>query len=164
MAEKKFTERAENVLRLAQEAACELGHGYVGCEHLLLAQLREENGVAYRALREAGLTEDMVRFRDGAACCVVLASGGYPTSYKSGFPITVADGFDAELYVAGAKRGGNGAMLTAGGRVLGVVSTADSLAEAVALAYRNAEYVTFEGAYKRHDIGQRALRGLRGEN
>ena len=60
MAEKKFSPRAENVLRLAQEAAGELGHGYVGCEHLLLALLREDEGIAYRALIETGLTEQML--------------------------------------------------------------------------------------------------------
>ena len=61
MSERKFSPRAENVLRQAQEAAGELGHGYVGCEHLLLALLREEGGNAYRALIETGLTERMVR-------------------------------------------------------------------------------------------------------
>ena len=61
MSEKRFTPRGENVLRLAQEAAAELGHGYVGCEHILLAILRDGGGVACRALAEAGLTEHMVR-------------------------------------------------------------------------------------------------------
>ena len=61
MNEKKFSPRAENVLRQAQEAAGELGHGYVGCEHLLLALLREDSGNAYRALIEMGLTERMMR-------------------------------------------------------------------------------------------------------
>ncbi len=61
MSEKRFTPRGENVLRLAQEAAAELGHGYVGCEHILLAILRDGGGIAYRALTEAGLSERMVR-------------------------------------------------------------------------------------------------------
>ena len=61
MSEKRFTPRGENVLRLAQEAAAELGHGYVGCEHMLLAILRDGGGIAYRALTEAGLSERMVR-------------------------------------------------------------------------------------------------------
>ena len=60
MSEKKFSPRAENILRLAQEAAGELGHGYVGCEHLLLALLREDSGNAYRALTEVGVTESLV--------------------------------------------------------------------------------------------------------
>ena len=61
MAEQKFTPRAENALRLAQEAARELGHGYIGCEHLLLGLLREDVGVAARALAEAGVSERTLR-------------------------------------------------------------------------------------------------------
>ncbi|MBQ4043178.1 MAG: phosphoribosylamine--glycine ligase [Clostridia bacterium] len=110
-----------------------------------------------KACADGTLTENLVRWKDGAACCVVLASSGYPVKYQSGFAITVDDGFDAELFVAGAKRGDNGELLTAGGRVLGVTSVAPTLAEAVADAYKNAEKVHFEGAYKRSDIGQRAL-------
>ena len=61
MAEQKFTPRAENVLRLAQETALELGHGYVGCEHILLGLLREDGGAACRSLGEAGVTEEQLR-------------------------------------------------------------------------------------------------------
>ena len=61
MAEQKFTPRAENVLRLAQETALELGHGYVGCEHILLGLLREDGSAACRALGEAGVTEEQLR-------------------------------------------------------------------------------------------------------
>ena len=57
MNENKFTPRAEESLRLAQEAAQDLGHGYVGCEHLLLGLLREEEGIAHRVLSEYGLTD-----------------------------------------------------------------------------------------------------------
>ena len=60
MNENKFTPRAEESLRLAQEAAQELGHGYVGCEHLLLGLLREEEGIAHRVLTEYGLTDEMI--------------------------------------------------------------------------------------------------------
>ena len=111
-----------------------------------------------KACADGTLTADMVQWKSGSACCVILASNGYPVKYKSGFPITVDEDFAAELYVAGAKRGDNGELLTAGGRVLGVTSAADTLADAVAEAYRNAEKVHFEGAYKRSDIGQRALK------
>ena len=61
MAEQKFTPRAENVLRLAQETALELGHGYVGCEHILLGLLREDGSAACRTLGEAGVTEEQLR-------------------------------------------------------------------------------------------------------
>ena len=60
MNENKFTPRAEESLRLAQEAAQDLGHGYVGCEHLLLGLLREEEGIAHRVLSEYGLTDEMI--------------------------------------------------------------------------------------------------------
>ena len=60
MNERKFTPRAEEALRLAQEAAEDLGHGYVGTEHLLLGLLREERGIAHRALTEHGLTDEMI--------------------------------------------------------------------------------------------------------
>ena len=111
-----------------------------------------------KACADGTLTADMVQWKSGSACCVILASSGYPVSYKSGFPITVDGDFAAELYVAGAKRADNGDLLTAGGRVLGVTCVADTLANAVAEAYKNAEKVHFEGAYKRSDIGQRALK------
>ena len=110
-----------------------------------------------KACADGTLTEDMVQWKSGAACCVILASGGYPGKYATGFPITVSDGFAAELYIAGAKRGADGTLLTAGGRVLGVTAVADSLEEAVTQAYRNADLVSFEGAYRRSDIGRRAL-------
>ena len=63
MMENKFTPRAEESLRLAQEAAEEMGHGYVGSEHLLLGLMREEEGIAHRVLEEAGLTDDMIWHR-----------------------------------------------------------------------------------------------------
>ncbi len=61
MSENKFSPRAEEVLRLAQEAAGELGHGYVGSEHLLLGLIREKDGLAHQVLTENGLTADMIR-------------------------------------------------------------------------------------------------------
>jgi len=60
MSDQRFTPRGENVLRLAQEAAGDFGHGYVGCEHILLGILRDGGGIAYRALTEAGLSDRMV--------------------------------------------------------------------------------------------------------
>ena len=60
MSENKFTPRAEEALRLSQEAAEEMGHGYVGSEHLLLGLIREEDGVAHRVLSEFGVTDEMV--------------------------------------------------------------------------------------------------------
>ena len=103
------------------------------------------------------LTEDMVKFADDAACCVVMASEGYPQSYEKGFPITTDEDFSGILYVAGAKLGEDGAVLTNGGRVLGVVARAAQLEDAVAEAYRQVEHVHFDNAYYRKDIGAKAL-------
>ena len=108
------------------------------------------------AVADEKLSETDVRFSADSACCVVLASDGYPQKYQTGFPITVDDGMQAELFIAGAKRV-DGQLLTAGGRVLGVTATAPTLREAVDKAYENAAKVHFDNAYCRKDIGQRAL-------
>ena len=100
-----------------------------------------------------------VEFKDESACCVVMASEGYPKKYATGFEITYDMDLEAEIYVAGAKQE-DGKLLTAGGRVLGVVSTADTLAEAVKKSYREVEKVHFENAYYRTDIGAKALKVL----
>ena len=89
------------------------------------------------------------------ACCVIVASEGYPASYKTGFEIEIA-GTDCEIFIAGAKLS-EGRLLTSGGRVLGVTATASTLSEAVKKAYAGVDKVRFTGAYHRSDIGARAL-------
>ena len=100
------------------------------------------------------LTAEQVKFSKKHACCVVMASEGYPQKYETGFEITMPA--DKNIYVAGAKLSG-GKLLTAGGRVLGVTETADTLADAVAKAYETVKTVSFANAYYRHDIGKKAL-------
>ena len=100
-----------------------------------------------------------IKFRDAAACCVVLASDGYPEKYDSGFPITVNGEVDGHLYYAGAKLR-DGMVITAGGRVMGVTAVAEDLPKAVKKAYGEAEKVHFDNLYKRNDIGARALKIL----
>ena len=97
-----------------------------------------------------------VKFSHRAACCVVLASEGYPVKYESGFPISMTEEAAAHAYVAGAKRKDD-RLLTAGGRVMGVTAVADTLAGAVDEAYRLAGGVRFDNKYCRSDIGRRAL-------
>ncbi len=109
-----------------------------------------------QAVEEGTLSDINVEFKDESACCLVMASKGYPVKYESGFEITYDEDLKAEIYVAGAKLN-EGKLLTAGGRVLGVVMTAPTLKEAVALAYSEAEKVHFDNAYCRSDIGKRAL-------
>ena len=89
-----------------------------------------------------------------------MASKGYPGKYETGFEIKVADDIEAEVYVAGAKLDGD-KVLTAGGRVLGVVAVADDLISAVDKAYKEVPKVTFDNAYCRSDIGQKAIKALK---
>ncbi len=100
------------------------------------------------------LKDAEVKFSDASACCVVMASDGYPQKYASGFEITMPA--DKNIYIAGAKLDG-GKLLTAGGRVLGVTETAETLAKAVEKAYETVKTVNFDNAYYRKDIGKKAL-------
>ena len=102
------------------------------------------------------LADTEVKFADRHACCVILASSGYPTAYQKGFPITMTEEAQAATFVAGGALK-DGKLVTSGGRVTGTTAIADSLEEAIREAYRLSDGVTFEGAYRRSDIGQRAL-------
>ena len=106
------------------------------------------------------LADTEVKFSDKHACCLILASNGYPASYKKGYPITMTAEAAAHTYVAGAKLE-NGQLLTSGGRVTGTTVVADSLEDAIAGAYAMAKGVQFENAYCRSDIGRRALQALK---
>ena len=103
------------------------------------------------------LDKTEVKFSDKSACCVIMASDGYPQKYASGFEITMNETVKNSVYVAGAKLSDDGKLLSAGGRVLGVTAIGDTLNAAIANAYENVKGVAFENAYYRHDIGQRAL-------
>ncbi|MBQ3053474.1 MAG: phosphoribosylamine--glycine ligase [Clostridia bacterium] len=98
-----------------------------------------------------------VEFSESSACCVVMASNGYPGKYETGFEITVDDDFKGNLYIAGAKLDGE-KLLSGGGRVLGITAVGDSLKDAVEKCYMQVEKVHFENAFYRKDIGQRALK------
>ena len=112
------------------------------------------------SVADGRLSETEVKFSSGAACCVVLASRGYPQKYLTGYEIFLPEpGKNEEIYVAGAKAA-DGRLFTSGGRVLGAVATANTLAEAVRGAYALSGKIGFENAYKRGDIGARALRAL----
>jgi len=102
------------------------------------------------------LADQKIEFFDHSACCVIMASNGYPQKYQSGYEITTDDDFKGELYIAGAKLDNN-KLLSAGGRVLGVVSTGKTLNVAIQSAYENVKKVHFENAFYRNDIGKRAL-------
>lgn len=105
------------------------------------------------------LDEADVNFADDAACCVVMASEGYPKSYEKGYEIKIADDVE-DVYVAGAKLSEDGKLLTNGGRVLGVTERGGDIKEAIEKAYKSVEKVSFNNAYYRKDIGQKALAAL----
>ena len=109
-----------------------------------------------QATTNGTLADTEVKFADKHACCVITASSGYPASYGKGYPITMTEEADVHTYVAGAALK-DGVLVTSGGRVTGTTAVADSLADAIKEAYRLADGVQFENAYRRSDIGQRAL-------
>ena len=96
-----------------------------------------------------------VRFSSGAACCVVVASSGYPEKYETGYEISLPEDANC-IYVAGAKIK-DGKLVTGGGRVLGVTETAETLEKAIDKAYETVKRVEFGNMYYRTDIGQKAL-------
>ena len=108
------------------------------------------------ATRNGTLEETPVVFKDKHACCVIMASKGYPESYEKGFEITVPEELKPSVYMAGAALK-DGKVVTAGGRVLGATAIAENLPEAIKEAYGMVEQIHFENAYYRHDIGKRAL-------
>ena len=108
------------------------------------------------AVTEGRLKDTEVKFADRHACCVIMASKGYPVSYEKGYEITADAEAWEHIYVAGAKLK-EGRLTNSGGRVLGCTAVADSLGEAIAEAYRLVGGVHFDNEYYRHDIGQRAL-------
>ena len=108
------------------------------------------------AVTEERLSEVPVEFEGGAACCVIMASEGYPVAYGKGYPITIPADLLEKVYVAGAAVK-DGALVTSGGRVLGVTETAESLSEAIEKAYADVARIHFDNEYYRKDIGQRGL-------
>ena len=109
-----------------------------------------------QATTNGTLAQTEVKFRDDYACCVILASKGYPTAYEKGYPISIPGEIASHVYVAGAAQK-DGQLVTSGGRVLGVTAVADSLKDAIREAYAMAETIRFDNCYYRHDIGARAL-------
>ncbi|MEQ2520391.1 phosphoribosylamine--glycine ligase [Ruthenibacterium sp. CLA-JM-H11] len=117
-----------------------------------------------RATTDGTLDKVEVKFSHKSAACVVLASGGYPQHYEKGKVITglvngQLPGGEAVVYHAGTALK-DGQLVTAGGRVLGVTATADTLKQALEKAYAASEQIHFDGLHKRTDIGARALAAL----
>ena len=126
---------------------------------VVLPLLESDLLTVMQATTDGTLAETEVKFSCGAAACVIMASGGYPGSYEKGKEMTIPAELHDHVIVAGAKLDGD-KLLTNGGRVLGVVETADTLKEALDKAYAGVKKIEFEGAYYRRDIGAKALAAM----
>lgn len=126
---------------------------------VVLPLLKSDLLTVMKAVTEENLENTEVKFSDESACCVIMASDGYPVSYEKGFEIDIPDGVKSGVYVAGAKLK-DGKLVTDGGRVLGVTAVAKTLEKAIEKAYENVSEISFENAYYRRDIGKKALEAL----
>ncbi len=124
---------------------------------VVLPLLKTDLLTIFKAVRDERLADVKVEFSDGAAACVILASGGYPQKYQTGFEIHGLDAMGQApgviVYHAGTRLE-DGKFLTSGGRVLGVTAVGSDLSEALARSYAAAEKIVFEGVHYRKDIGK----------
>ena len=127
---------------------------------VVLPLLESDLLTVMRSTTEGTLAQTEVKFSDKSACCVILASEGYPQKYQSGFEMTIAPEALPHAFVAGAKLA-DGKLLTSGGRVIGLTAVEDSLPQAIDRAYQLAGMVHFENAYCRRDIGARAMKAFK---
>jgi phosphoribosylamine---glycine ligase len=123
---------------------------------VVLPRLKTDLMEIMLAVIENRLDKIKIEFDDNACVGVVMASGGYPGSYKTGYPISGLDDLDKDIMVfhARTKAGGKGDILTGGGRVLTVVAKGKDLEEARKKVYNNIGRIKFEGAYYRKDIAE----------
>ena len=128
---------------------------------VVLPLLESDLFTIMRAVTEGRLAEADVRFSEEYACCVILASKGYPEHYEKGYPLIIPKDVRDHVFVAGAALK-DGVLVTNGGRVVGCTAVAETLSAAVDAAYSIAGKVHFENAYCRSDIGARALRMSKG--
>ena len=109
-----------------------------------------------KATTNGTLAETEVKFSEKSACCVIMASKGYPVSYDKGFEMNIPEEIEGNVYVAGASLK-DGKLLTNGGRVLGVTAVEDNLKDAVKSSYALVKQISFDNAFYRNDIGAKAL-------
>ncbi len=124
---------------------------------VVLPLLESDLFTIMKATAEGKLDETEVKFKNCSACCVIMASEGYPLAYDKGFEISIPAEIKDTVFVAGAKTE-NGKLTTAGGRVLGVTAVENDLQHAIRSAYDNVGKIHFNHAYFRKDIGAKALR------
>ena len=127
---------------------------------VVLPLLESDLLTVMQATTNGDLKNTEVKFADKHACCVIMASNGYPAAYEKGYPMAIPQEIENSVYVAGAAKK-DGVLVTNGGRVLGATAIADSLESAIDQAYQMVKTIRFENAYYRNDIGQRALQAGR---
>ncbi len=123
---------------------------------VVLPLLESDLYTVMRATTDGTLAKTEVKFKNGHACCVIMASNGYPEKYEKGFELKIPKDIANDVYVAGAKLK-DGALVTDGGRVLGATAVASTLEDAINGAYKLTEKIDFANAYCRKDIGKKAL-------
>lgn len=126
---------------------------------VVLPLLKSDLLTVMQAVTDEKLAETEVKFSSKSACCVIMASKGYPTAYEKGYEITISDNVLNDTYIAGASLS-DGKLLTNGGRVLGVTSVSDTLQEAVKMSYEKVKAIHFDNSFYRNDIGAKALKAL----
>ena len=128
---------------------------------VVLPLLESDLLTVMQAVTNETLADVKVKFAsDKSACCVIMASAGYPQSYEKGYEITIPADVADSVYVAGASIK-DGKLVNNGGRVLGVTSVADTLQDAIAASYAKVDTIHFDNAFCRRDIGQRALKAMK---
>lgn len=127
----------------------------------VLSLLEKDFYVLLKACAEGKLQEHKIQNKNGAACCVVMASGGYPGKYETGKEIfgleDAAKIENVHVFHAGTKSGNDGKVLTNGGRVLGVTGIGENIEDAIKAAYSGVKKISWENEYHRSDIGAKAL-------
>lgn len=129
---------------------------------VVLPLLKTDLFTVMQAVHDETLSDLSVEFAKESAACVIVASGGYPESYKKGCPMDLGNAEnlpDVTVYHAGTALR-DGKLVTSGGRVLGVTATGADLPAALRKAYEAVNEITFDGAFCRKDIGARALQAL----
>lgn len=127
---------------------------------VVLPLLKSDLLTVMQAVTNGTLSETEVTFSDKHACCVMMASNGYPSAYEKGFALTIPAEAADSVYVSGAKLQ-NGTLYTDGGRVLGAVAVEGTLADAIAAAYKLVDTIRFDNKYYRSDIGARAMQAYK---
>ncbi len=128
---------------------------------VVLPLLKTDLLTVFKAVADERLSEINVEFSTDSACCVIMASDGYPEKYQKGFKMTLPTlNGSEEIFIAGAKTDGDD-LITNGGRVLGATTVASTLEKAIESSYKLVDRIHFDNKYYRKDIGAKALKAIK---